>query len=275
MYMEINNSALKEMTLEEVQSLQLVMMSKIHDFCVNRNIRYSLGGGTLLGAVRHKGYIPWDDDIDIMLPRPDYDSFIKEFAGYDEDLDIQNYFTDPTYPWSWTRVCNNKTILYSRHAICGIFIDVFPVDGLPSENVIEDYHKKVLKLKKHVSYTNKFNDDRIERNGAIRMVKKSIKSILYLGHSRAVNNLEKCLRSYPFEASNYAGAIIGMYGVKEHMKAEVFKKYITLPFEGYNFMCIADYDAYLTKHYGDYMQLPPKEKQVTHHKFKCFWTDKN
>lgn len=271
MYMEINNSTLKEMTLEEVQSLQLVMMSKIHEFCVNRNIRYSLGGGTLLGAVRHKGYIPWDDDIDIMLPRPDYDRFINEFVGYDVDLDVQNYNMDPTYPWSWTRVCNNKTILYSQHAIGGIFIDVFPIDGLPEEKDMEEYHKKVLNLKKHVAYTNKFNDDRIERNSVVRYIKKTIKGVLYLGHQTAINRLEKQLRSFPFETSKFAGAIIGMYGPKEQMDAEVFKKYISLPFEGYKFMCIADYDAYLTKHYGDYMQLPPIEKQVTHHRFKTYW----
>ena len=100
----------KTIIMEELRAIQLDILDKIHAFCTERGIRYSLGGGTLLGAVRHKGYIPWDDDIDIMLPRPDYDRFLKEFEGKYAELNLQYYGNDITCCIPFAKVYDNRTV---------------------------------------------------------------------------------------------------------------------------------------------------------------------
>lgn len=262
---------MKEMTLQEIQTLQLNMMQKIHDFCVSNNIRYSLGGGTLLGAIRHKGYIPWDDDIDIMMPRPDYERFIREFQGADPELTVQNYYTDNSFHREWTRVCNNKTLLVYVLAVGGVFIDVFPVDGLPDENKTVEYLDVIKGLRVKLWRTTKKKKESIQENYYLSRLKFYLRKIFFPGRKQVISEYEKLFDSYPFETAKYAGAIIGVYGIKEHMEADVFKKYILVPFEGHQFYAIADYDAYLKKHYDNYMQLPPKEKQKSEHNFKVFW----
>lgn len=146
----------KEIMLEELREIQLQMMDKIHEFCESHNIRYSLGGGTLLGAVRHKGYIPWDDDIDIMLPRPDYDRFIREFEGAYKDLNIQHLGNDDTCCIPFAKVYDNRTVLIEKHQRSGVYIDVFPVDGLPEEQYILDYIGQWNKYIHKIQYTTKF-----------------------------------------------------------------------------------------------------------------------
>ncbi len=138
---------MKEMTKQEQHALLIDILAKTHDFCKKNNIRYSLGGGTLLGAIRHKGFIPWDDDVDIMMPRPDYERFIKELEGVDSNLYIQNYHTDNSFHREWTRVCDNRTVIYYISAVSGVFIDVFPIDGLPDEKETLEYIETIDKLR--------------------------------------------------------------------------------------------------------------------------------
>lgn len=262
---------MKEMTLQEIQALQLDMMQKIHDFCVSNNIRYSLGGGTLLGAIRHKGYIPWDDDIDIMMPRPDYERFIREYQGIDPELTIQNYYTDRSFHREWTRVCNNKTLLVYELAVGGVFIDVFPVDGLPDEKETQKYLDSIKELRVKLWRTTKKKRESIQGNFYVSRIKYYLRQLFFPGRNTIITEYEKLFDSHPFDTARYAGAIIGVYGIKEHMDADVFKKYILVPFENHQFYAIADFDAYLKKHYGDYMKLPPKEKQISNHGFKVYW----
>lgn len=262
---------MKEMTLKEVQTLQLEMMQKIHEFCVSNNIRYSLGGGTLLGAIRHKGYIPWDDDIDIMLPRPDYERFIREFQGFDPELTVQNYYTDISFHREWTRICNNRTLLVYDLAVGGVFIDVFPIDGLPNEEETIQYLNRFKEIRGKFWRTTKKKRETIKESFHISRLKYYLRKLFFPSRKTVIAEYETLFNSYPFETSEYAGAITGVYGIKEHMNADVFKKYISVPFEGHVFNAIADYDAYLKKHYGDYMQLPPKEQQKSEHGFKVFW----
>ena len=262
---------MKEMSREELHSLQLGMMQKVHEFCISKNIRYSLGGGTLLGAIRHKGFIPWDDDIDIMMPRPDYERFIKEFDGFDPNLYIQNYFTDNSFHREWSRVCDNRTVIIYVAAVSGVFIDVFPIDGLPDEKESLKYIETINKLRIKLWRTTKKKRETLQGNFYIGRIKYYLRKLFFPSRKTVISEYEKLFNSNLFETSKYAGAIIGRYGIKEHMDAEVFKKYILVPFENYQFYAIADYDAYLKKHYGDYMKFPPKEDQVGHRTFRIYW----
>lgn len=263
----------KEITLKELREIQLDMMDKIHEFCVSNNIRYSLGGGTLLGAVRHKGYIPWDDDIDIMLPRPDYERFLKEFEGKYECLELQHYKNDDTYYFPFAKVYDSRTVLIENSAISGIYVDVFPIDGLPAEAGLPAYYSRYRKYIIDLGKTNKYYKFQINHNRCMLYIKYLLKRIVYPSKRKTIGRLEKLYNQFTFDSSEYAGAIVGRYAEKEHMKKSIFCKYVKLPFEKHLYNCIADYDAYLTKHYGDYMKLPPKEQQVSNHEYIAYWKE--
>ena len=241
----------KTIIMEELRAIQLDILDKIHAFCTERGIRYSLGGGTLLGAVRHKGYIPWDDDIDIMLPRPDYDRFLKEFEGKYAELNLQYYGNDITCCIPFAKVYDNRT-----------------VDGLPEESKIKDY-LSIYNNQLHKIY---FMTPFYKITGSLKdRMKYYVKKVFYPTRDKHIMRFYDFLKSYSLEKSVNAGAICGIYAEKELMPRETFESYITVEFEGQQYMAIKDYDAYLTKHYGDYMQFPPKEKQVNHHVFTAYW----
>lgn len=270
------------MTLVEIQSVQFEILQKIHAFCKEKGLRYSLGGGTLLGAVRHHGYIPWDDDIDIMLPRPDYEVLLKEINGKYSYLEVQNSYTDRHFPMSWTRIFDNRTLLISMNSVSGVFVDVFPIEGLPAPDKIGIYRKEVMKYKQRLWRTTRLHkrallqqkkEHPLRGNFFVNNIKYAMSRLLYPNRNVIVKRMNDFLQTYSFETSLYAGAITGTYGEKEYMEADVFRSYTELPFEGEYFMCIKKYDAYLEKHYGNYMELPPEEKRVTHHKFKVYWKD--
>lgn len=254
-------------TSEEMRDLQLNMLVRIHDYCTTHGIRYSLGGGTLLGAVRHKGFIPWDDDVDIMMPRPDYERFIADFNS--KHLVVQTYLKDKRYFKPFAKVYDDRTTLLEYGSKNGVYIDVFPIDGLPDKKGLAEYIKEMRSLSVSVMrathyYTNKGCK-------AYIYLKYLVKRVLYPKRQTSIAKLEQLLHSYPFECSVNAGAITGRYLEKEIMDATTFKSYMPLPFEGHDMMCISAYDKYLTQHYGDYMQLPPKEQQVPNHDFNAWW----
>lgn len=255
-------------TMEELRAIQLDILDKIHAFCTERGIRYSLGGGTLLGAVRHKGYIPWDDDIDIMLPRPDYDRFLKEFEGLYSQYTLQTYMNDDSYSFPFAKVYDNRTVLIEDGACNGIYVDVFPIDAVPEMNNWSQYIEHMHKLLRRVVKTSKYYT--FQKRKLLRL-KYIIKKIIYGSRDNNIRKLEAFYHKYIFGQTDYAGAICGIYAEKELMPMETFVSYITVEFEGRKYMAIRDYDAYLTRHYGDYMQLPPKEKQVSHHVFTAYW----
>lgn len=255
----------RPVTLEEMREIQLRILDSVHEFCVERGLRYSLGGGTLLGAVRHKGYIPWDDDIDIMLPRPDYERFLREYPGTHEHYAIQHYKNDPQCTLLFAKIYDDRTVLEEVMLRNGVYIDVFPIDGLPDESQLDQYLEQYNDIVGKIWMSTKRYGMPLKD-----LLKYYIFKFKYPSRMKYILELERFLAAYPFETSDCTGAITGIYARKEHMPAYTFKKYIKLPFEGKSYMAIADYDAYLTKHYGNYMELPPVEKRVTH-KFHAWW----
>ena len=140
---------MKEMTLQEVQNVSLDILKDVHDFCEANHINYSLAYGTLLGAIRHKGFIPWDDDVDILIPRPDFNRFCESFQsskGYKlyRPEDPENFMV-------FARVCDNertwvKTSRPWAAEKTGVWIDIFPLEGLPNEE--NDFQRMVRKIRK-------------------------------------------------------------------------------------------------------------------------------
>lgn len=254
-----------------MHQLQLRMLDCIHEYCTKHNIRYSLGGGTLLGAIRHKGFIPWDDDVDIMMPRPDYERFLQGFQGKYQHCELQHWRNTKDYPWYFAQVYDDRTVLHADVFSGGAYIDVFPIDGVPPVKEQKKYWRKYLRnyMLTGIQLT-PFRKMSLKLK-TFAIITFPIRSLV--PERRLRENLESFLLRYDFETSECTGCAVGGYAMAEYMGRDTFKKYIDVEFEGRSYKGIADYDEYLTLHYGDYMQLPPIEKRKTLHHFKCWWKE--
>ena len=271
----------RQINLEELKKLELSILSTVHEICESENFRYSLGGGTLLGAVRHQGFIPWDDDIDIMMPRPDYDAFIEFCLTHDTGLKVRSFKTDKSYTDLSAKLYLPNTVLEDEFGKddgekIGVFIDIFPIDGLANtykkakkvfnstrfsrELLVASGWKKFFKSKTHPWYYEPFRF-------ALFVLSR------FTNSSRIFAKVEKKYRNIDFNSVEYAAAVGGAYRVKEILPQKLFTEFVLLPFEGREFKAIADYDTYLSSIYGEYMKLPPEEKRVSHHTFKAYYKD--
>ena len=256
---------LKKLTLRDLQLNGLNILVEVASFCKKNDIRYYLSGGTLLGAVRHEGFIPWDDDIDICMPRPDYEKFVRTFQS-DEGLEVSSYSLqnfDAPYAKVYDKSIKIKA-KYDRKPTY-LWIDIMPVDGLPDSL---DETKKIYKMveqyrKIYFWLTKKIGNERNILRTYIKYIFKPLVKIY--GYKRAVNNIEKVAQAIPYNDAKYVGAITwGLYGIGERMKKSEFEKSVSVKFENHTFTTFSCWDSYLTNLYGDYMVVPPPEKRKTH-----------
>lgn len=259
---------MKEINIEGLREIQLCILDYIDDICRKNNIKYSLNGGTLIGAVRHRGYVPWDDDVDIMMPRPEYDKLLKILKSNDSPYIVQDYYTDDAYTKCFAKVIDSRTVLQERIIKTGVFVDIFPIDGLPPLNEFDAYMNTYKSLRTQFLRTCKLYK---QIHHPVKIFKQFVKLYIYPGRKTIIGKLENLFNSITFEEANFAGYIVGRSPYLEHFPKHVFEDYIYLKFEGKEYMCIKDYDTYLTKRYGDYMKLPPKEEQVSNHSFVAWW----
>lgn len=266
-----------ELSLNEIQKIELNMLCWFHKICEEHNWRYSLGGGTLLGAIRHKGFIPWDDDVDVMMPRPDYDLFSEYCTNNNIPFIFLSYKTVKEYDGLFAKIWDPGTIIIeetsSRKYDLGVYIDIFPIDGLGNseKEAIKIYNKTELKRELLVASSWK----KYFRSKTHGIMIEPIRLGMFI-FSRLINK-RKLIKeidfinlSYSFEECSYAGCVCGSYRKQEIMPKSTFDNYIYVTFEGELLKAIKYYHEYLEKHYGNYMQLPPESKQVTHHSYKAF-----
>ncbi len=258
------------MTADEVRQAQLGIMDKIDEFCTREGISYSLDGGSLLGAVRHKGFIPWDDDMDVIMPRADYDRFWQVFNGAYEHFKVVNYRLDPDFAHTFTRVIDTRTLALDHNRVnkYGIFVDIYAVDGQPEDDkAFDDYVRTYIRLK------NQFHKSAPLwhcTDSPLVALKTLLRHPFYPPREETARALEALYQSYPMGSTAYAGHIMGGSEWDTHMPATVFDEYIRLPFEGRMYRCVKDYDTFLKKLYGDYMQLPPESERHPYHSVACY-----
>ena len=271
-----SHSEIRSMLLsDEIKAIQLEILSAIDAFCRQNVLRYSLAYGTLIGAVRHKGYIPWDDDIDLLMPRPDYDKFLETF--HSEQCEVLDLSKSNVCVETFTKVCRKGTVMVDRElgrALWGVNVDIFPIDGAP-ESGLEDYFAAMCRKREWISRLCPFYKV-VGKNKLRWFVKYCLKRLRYprLGNCADVKSaINADLRTCRFEESPLAGAYFGDDEIREFMPREWFETYSELEFEGKIFPVIAHYDDYLKRLYGDYMQLPPEEQRVTHHLYDVYTTE--
>lgn len=264
---------MKEIDLNEKREIQLGILIQVDKFCREHGLRYSLAYGTLIGAVRHGGYIPWDDDIDIMMPRPDYEKFLTEFEENPPlpYLGVKNYRNDNVTAITWTEVIDKRTVMYATSMLTSVYIDVFPIDGAPEDDRRIDYIEEMLKRRHYM--IRKRKSYKYGKNKFKMYAKYIIKNILYpRSREWAIREYEEYVLSYPFETSPNAGRPWSTLVPEALMPTGIFKKYTTIEFEGHNMMCIVEYDTYLKRMYGDYMTPPPENQRVGHN-HASYWND--
>ena len=271
---------MKEITdIAELKAIELALLKKVHAFCKERGIRCYLSGGTMLGAIRHKGFIPWDDDIDVMMPRPDYERFCREFSA--PDASVHTFWNDPDYFYPYAKVYDDRTVLVEdrdpagRSAVC---VDVFPIDGLSDA----DNHPRRLLREKDRCYAFQslrrapplFRRRPWRRQLALwlglplRLIPSFVRKALA---RRALRRLDGAVSSLGFDAAPFAGVVVWGYGLGEVIPQIGFASGEPVPFEDGVFFAMKGWRKYLTGLYGDYLTLPPPEKRVAHHEFKAWW----
>ena len=264
------------MALKEIQSVNLEIMKDIHSFCVDNHIRYSLAYGSLIGAIRHKGFIPWDDDIDIMMPRPDFELFSKTYKS-NKGYELSSVYSADTYV-NYTRVYDTHTIVScpakaSKHPI-GIWIDVFPIDAIPDS--LQEQKKQFDSIRHYSSLIMRY------RFALCNLGKKSLKCKIHgclqiaklffqtgcVCVSKWREQVISLCKTSNWGDTKYCSSLVCVEANRNN-KQEVFltsdfDSYCQVPFENESFYVIEAYDHVLTTIFGDFMQIPPEEKRVSH-----------
>lgn len=269
--MPLGTNYVRKIEFNELRTIQLAILDDFHRFCQENGIRYSLCGGTLLGAVRHQGYIPWDDDIDIMMPRQDYERFIRTYTSTENAVvDLRGIDTTREV---FAKVCRKGTIMVDKiigSAIWGVYIDLFAIDGAPQE--YQAHCRSILKKRTLLERICPYYKH-MDKNKMYWRAKYLVKRIIYPYPGNCIKlkrEIDNEASRYDLESSPLGGVVLGCYGTKEIIPSSIFLHYKEILFEGRYYSSICDTDTYLSAIYGDYMQLPPKEKQVTHHLYDAF-----
>lgn len=258
---------MRKLTNEEIKCIELNILKEFVKCCEEYGLRYYLCGGTLLGAIRHKGFIPWDDDIDICMPREDYEIFTNIFR--DNDIFLLRSNCRNNFIGGLSQLVDRTTIVdykyKSDNCYINLWIDIFPIDGLP-----EDICEVEKIYKKCYFYRTIYQLVDCKLGEGSTVFKKYIKYILkplarIVGKKRCIDKIEEIINLHPYSESMYVGCVSnGIYGVGERMLKSEFEKSVNVEFEGYIFKTFSCWDSYLKGIYGDYMKLPPIEKRKIH-----------
>lgn len=263
--------------IDELRHIQLDILSFVDRICRDNGIIYSLAGGSMLGAVRHKGYIPWDDDIDIFMPRKDYELFIGLMKKLSHPYyRILTTYDTPGFCQPYANISDDRTIVeepgIGNEAKEGVNIDIFPVDFVPEDEHVQKKIVGKILLLRNLFIIKGLKWD--SRRGLLKNLLAFICQILIFPISRKWLSVKMDSISSRAE-SNYSkksAVLVWGNGIKI-MNTYIYENYQDWPFENNVFRGVVDYSSYLSSLYGNWRALPPKDKQVSHHKFTAYWKD--
>ena len=261
-----------KISLAESKSIELEILDYIHEKCKEHGLRYFIAYGTLLGAIRHKGFIPWDDDVDICMPRPDYEQLLKIIKKENHERfgllepGVNGYYNE------FAKIIDART--YLDQGDCeetyngGIWVDIFPLDGIPKNNFFFRWKLNTLYFFKALASFKK-----------IPQRHRKLKPLLWLpwkfsrlmGWHKILQMEEKIAKSHKYEDYEFVTYVLHNSSNNVFFKREMFEDLIEVKFEDRLYLAPKDYDAYLRLSYGeDYMELPPIEKRFCH-SLEAYW----
>lgn len=263
-------------SIRDVQKIQLEMLVEFDRICKKHNIKYQLFAGTLLGSIRHKGFIPWDDDIDVCLLRKEYNKFM---TVYKEELNssyfLQNYETDENSIFHFSKLIKDNTIYRTKmykdvNMHQGIFIDIFPMDNVKPFVLSGKIHSIICRyLFVIISSMNK-SRCYVTRNKVVKHLRLALYYFTKAFPKKSIHRfVDKIICIFNKQDTGYVGCLANGASKEEFanftVKTSTFYNFAQGEFEGYKFPIPDDYDSVLSKNYGDYMIFPPQEQQKPHH----------
>lgn len=264
---------MKNIGADELKRIQLDILDHIAAVCASNNIRFFLCGGTLLGAVRHSGYIPWDDDIDIALMRDDYEKLISILRRGEGIYKVYSCRTDKQFPYRCAKLYDSRTVLHEEADLGlfgenGVYVDIFPIDSVPQHRVAQKLYYLFIYIficmhtLKVVSVTPTRS---LYKNIILKISKFLLKCTTLNQLARLIDNLARVKFS-----SCFCGRVAMGYGLRQIVPCAVYASSRGMRFENKEYPVPAGYHRLLSQVYGDYMQLPPAAQRRTHH-FTAYW----
>lgn len=262
---------MREIGTEELKRIQIEILDDVAAFCQHHNLRYYLAYGTLLGAIRHKGYIPWDDDIDIHMPRPDYEKFLELYNSGSSANRAVSHELDNKYRAAFAKVYRKGTIVKEFHFkqdVFGVYIDIFPLDGYKDEK--QAHQCGEIRRYMHVK-----NSIFTSSMTAMRKMRLTLtKAILLPVTLRSLQKrIKRIATQCSYDSSERVYSSYSRLAARETFPRSIFDSYKMVAFEGKEYRAPLDCDCYLRALYGNYMTLPPKEKQQSTHNSQAYYTD--
>lgn len=264
---------MKELSLEELKAIELDILKTFDAFCKENNIKYFLSHGTLLGAIRYKKFIPWDDDVDVLVPREDYERLLSLFED-SERYRLYSHEKNEEYLFPYAKICDmttRKDEFGYKGLSLGVDMDIFPLDAW--DNDLEKAKNEVKALCKNRFY---LGLTKLKKPDSVNPLKRFVKGTVMIwcklfGSKYYLDQIIKESKKHKAENSVYLGNKAWcVYKERDIIPARVFADTTEVEFEGLLFPAPVGWDEYLTCMYGDYLPEPPKEKQKTHHAFKAY-----
>ena len=261
----------KELSVDEIKQRVFDILCYLDDVCRRNKIIYYMDCGTLLGAVRHKGFIPWDDDIDILVDRADYQRFIDIVNADQKKYKALSMHNNKNYHYLFAKVVDTDTELIEEPISIegmGAFVDIFPIEHLPSSKIKRRIFQGIIHLYRMALTVLRRNDQGFRPCGA----KQKIVYLLFKhrGWRNVQLSLDKMLDKRKDQRTKYMVSVVCSGNPYRDVEKKIFGKPAKLMFEGREFNAPCKYKEYLTILYGDYMQLPPEDKRVSNHDFKVY-----
>lgn len=268
---------MKKLNLEEIQKKEYDILCEFDRICRENNLRYGLCGGTLLGAIRHQGFIPWDDDIDVEMPRPDYMKLVSVAKDvFPEYYELVTPYSDNDTIHAYGKICDLRTKLIefpeSKKIPTHLYIDIFPIDGMPVDPIAQEKHRK--KTRKRMLTLYGYKIAKYKLNEKLNIFKKIFWRIAkivekIIPNQKLIKKVDKLALKYEFGTTKHCAVIVAGYGAREVMPIQVFDFSNEVVFEGKKFYATSKPDYYLTNIYGNYMQIPPIEQRI-HHEMEAY-----
>lgn len=257
-----------DVTLKKLQNTELEILKKLDEYCRDHDIKYSLIAGSLLGAVRHGGFIPWDDDIDVAMTRAEYTKFCECIAKDPIPKHVfSNYENDKTSGICHGKLGKEGTVFIQKGDVetrghHEIWVDIFPFD----KTVIGEKNSETIKIGKELVMLTRANDFRTD-DSATKKIVKAITRLYPNRHKRMIRDAQRLVDLDMEISQNYEWISMSCFESisKWRYPRELLDDYVEIEFEGYPFLAFSGYEAVLRILYGDYMQLPPESERVCKH----------